>query len=496
MTSPQPHTSTDLLLARYRMPELPQDFYPATVGKLLPLGGYEYQTPDFRNAIRLINSRLNLRFDELQIDVLGLMSTGLSQANRFRKDIHIAQRYGENSSVHSCHSAILMTEMFRRAGLLESSAQTAEIFTMRVTTTIGCLVHDMGEILGEFNSVAQRTSNSNLAEDPDTERGIFECALRLAYQMVLEQREYDFYDVLKHMREDAGVGKSNPSNSVPIPELLKRTPRPAFEPQIEESIQLFLQAYDLAELKNPDQRSNSELFMGYAVKAIEHMQGTRHFTRFSTKDAFYQRLNLFSPFSIESSEARNPHWGGGVRTDETLPLSLSESRRMLKNVEYVEGEIGHLFKYATTPAELALARTIRDSTYQTIIEWFNASGAVIDRRKQEMSPLIREVMDEYFEEGISSDARREKLRLLEKLLSFEAKELLAKVRSSRSAHGDKHNPNEWDRLEDIETKGRIMSLYQRAIEADYRPAPGEILLKLEQIPAAIGAIKPVDFRVG
>ena len=489
--SPQPHTSTDLLLGRYRLPALPQDFYPATVGELLPLGGYEYQTPDFHSAIRLIDSRLNLRFDPLQLEVLGLMLTGLSQANRFRNDIHIAQRYGENSSVHSCHSAILMTEMFRRAGLLQEDTQTAQVHTMRVTTTIGCLVHDMGEILGEFNSVAQRTSSAELVEDPNTERNIFETALRLAYKAVLDRQPYNFYLALKHMREDAGIGRMNGSIAMPIPQVLTRYPTAEFDPQTEDSIQLFLQAYDLAELKNADQRSTQELFMGYAVKAIEHMQGTRHFTRFSTKDRDYKRLNLFSPFSVESGEARNPNWGGGVRSDETLPLSLSESRRMLKNVEYVEGEIGDLFHFEASPQELALAQVIRDSTYLSVIEWFNASGAVVDRRNRVMNPLISGLIQEYFDQGTTPEARREKLHLLEKLLVAESKELITKVRRSRADKREKYNPNEWSELEDVETKGRMMSLYQRAIECDYRPARGEILLTLDRIPEKIGAISPV-----
>lgn len=486
------NTSTDLLLNRYRLPALADNFYPAVVGELLPLGGYEYQTPDFHSAIRLIDSRLNLRFDPLQLEVLGLMLTGLSQANRFRNDIHIAQRYGENSSVHSCHSSVLMTEMFRRAALLESFAQTAIVHTMRVTATIGVLVHDMGEILGEFNSVAQRTSNANLAEDPNTERNIFECALRLAYKSVLDRQPYNFYQALKHMREDAGIGKPGASEVTPIPELLKNYQVPAFDPQIEDSIQLFLQAYDLAELKNPELRSSNEMFIGYAVKAVEHMQGTRHFTRFSTKDPSYRRINLFSPHSVESSEARNPRWGGGVRSEETLPLSLSESRRIIKNIEYVEGEVGELFHYARTNEELALACAIRNSVYQTIIEWFNASGGLIDRRNQAMNPLIRDVMKEYFDPETSGEAKREKLNLLKKLLENESQQLLIKLREMR-AQSPGHNPLSWTQLEDIETKGRIMSLYQRAIDANYKAAPGEILLKLDRIPDAIGPIKPVRF---
>ena len=480
---------SELLLSRYKLPALSADFYPATVAALLPLGGYEYQTPDFHTAIRFLDTELYLSLDPLQLEVLGLMLTGLSQANRFRNDIHIAPRYGENSSVHSCHSAILMNEMFRRAELIESGRQTAPIITMRVMTTIGCLVHDMGEILGEFNSVAQRTSNHDLAEDPNTERTIFETALRLSYQAVLDRRPSNFYSALKHMREDAGIARSNGGLAKPIEQVLQPYTNIAFNPQIEDSIKLFLQAYDLAELKNAEQRSNAELFMGYAVKAIEHMQGTRHFTRFSTKDPAYKRLNLFSPFSVESSEVRNPNWGGGLRSGETLPLSLSESRRMLKNVEYVEGEIGDLFHFAASPEELKLAQIIRDSTYLTVIEWFNACGAVIDRRNRTMNPLISGLIQEYFDQGTSADARREKLHLLEKLLVAESKELLSRLRHSRTSKKDGYNPNEWSELEDIETKGRMMSLYRCAIERDYRPARGEVLLKLDTVPESIGSIR-------
>jgi len=266
---PQTDHPENIVLARYRMPShLPDDFYGNLVHRILPFCGNEYETSDFHSAIQALNLELYLKLDITEEKVLALLLTGLAQAYRFGGDVHIESRLGENSAVHSCHTAILMTEMFRRAGLFEQDQQTAEIIGMRVETTLSCLVHDMGEILGEFTSLGQRATDASLKEDPLLERKVFETALRLAYKAVHDGRHDRFYHAIQGMREQVEElrhdgGDFSGIDSILAPHEVREMPE-----ELEGSIQMFLSLFDMAELKESDvSLGERKLFRGYAVKS-------------------------------------------------------------------------------------------------------------------------------------------------------------------------------------------------------------------------------------
>jgi hypothetical protein len=77
---------------------------------------------------------------------------------------------GENSAIHSLQAVVLGAELFNRAGLFGKGAAEDGVGAWQTPILLGVLVHDMGEILGELSSLAQRSVNKSLREQPEVER--------------------------------------------------------------------------------------------------------------------------------------------------------------------------------------------------------------------------------------------------------------------------------------------------------------------------------------
>ncbi|RMG39463.1 MAG: hypothetical protein D6719_13270 [Candidatus Dadabacteria bacterium] len=473
--SPRP-VSPALNMIKFEKEPTP-DFYPATVRKILPFCGNEYSTSDFHSAVKYLNSQLHLNLNEQESTALGLLLTGLSQTTRFRGSLYLTPELGENSAVHSMHTAVLVNELFRRAELLKPEAQTPEVASMRVEITLASILHDMGEMLGELSSVDERVRDKSLSERPDIERKIFESVTRLAFEAAYSGDHSYFYQQLHEMRKAVKTGSPAGPDLSNLDMVLKQYgsdfPGQDGSPinaAAEAQVQQFLQLFDMAESDDKSGRDKTSLFRGYVVKAVEHMQGTRHLTRFGKKDDNYKELRLFSPRSSRYTAPAVPWRYDEPEKELTLPLSLAESARMTGSLKYVEGEVGHVLALAETEAEKALAEAVRRAQYETIIEMLNASSPVIDLSSDRSHPVVTRLVGSLKDPGMRFDVKRERVQLAGALIKELQLELMTKLDTS----GEEFGP--------VVTRERLMDLYYHALQSGYHPKPGEILALNKELP--------------
>jgi|688.fasta_scaffold93015_2 hypothetical protein len=461
-------------------------FYANTSRAVVDCCGHEVGTPDYHSVLDMLNTRLHLGLDALDRTAFSLMLTGLSNSRRFAGEIHIDSVQGENSAAHSCHAVVLGNEIVRRAGLLAPERASAETDELRRSISIGCFIHDMGEILGELSSLAQRNANHSLEELPDIEREIFRITLSEAYRAASAEPSdpATFYAFVRELRDRAGLSKHGIAGTSPeavagvLKEFSQRQETSPLDGRCRAAVQAALMLYDMAELKGSVTGARP-LFIGNAVKVVEHLQGLRHFMRFAKVDRNRIRLHLFSP---ETHTQTAEGLQNAAPTRETVPLQYVSSRRFLNNVKYIEKELPRLFQYASSPEEKSLAGALRDAAYQTQIEWFSISRNFIDRTPtSELSHLVK-----LQTQLGSADSHSEKiaiLRDLERLLDLQImkdRELFRKGHSRA-----KEDPRSVSQLLSVESRGRIVALYQEALHQGFEPKSETPLLLLDEVPAEL-----------
>lgn len=224
---------------------------------------------------------------------------------------------------------------------------------------------------------------------------------------------------------------------------------------------------------------------------VEHLQGTRHLIRFADHDKSYRPLNLFS--GAPPTKSKNLKQRRFQDSGLTVPLSLCTSTRALKNCAYTENEVGYLFQYAETEAEKTLANVLRDSVYQTTIEYLNGANPVIDRKEEKPDQVVSDLTSEVWRDNVSIEARLEKVRTIIKLQLQKRGELTNRVRSEMK-EAALSGIDKWSTLFDVETKHRLMCLYHRAIEVGYEPEPEVALGMLSSLPSELQPFQDVRFH--
>jgi hypothetical protein len=468
----------------YRIEEPQADFYPQTVRGLLACCGYEYGTKEFHSAINFLNHQLSLGLDELDLRVMGYLLTGLSQAKRFGRDVHISEEQGENSATHSCHTTILNTELMRRAGLLTSEAQTPEVIELRIESTLADLIHDIGESLGEFSSLADRSLDTSRVEIPEVERRVFAICLRLAYTAALEGPAggAKYYQNLWDFRLLARAGKlSNPmttSLALKAIENFESSDRlKVLDIGTEGRIARYLKLFDMCELRQgKEPLSKQQIFGGVYAKLCERLQGTRHIIRFGEKDpddraAF---IKLMNPSSLPSTS--------GIENDESaIPLRYVSNNRVRKNATYMEEDLYQLFQNAQTDVERTLAGAVRDAIYLTMAEWFSVSRAVVNRSVTSEDPYLVDLQKELAQLPAMSERaffQRHTIRnYLEHLLAADSM-----ILQEMKAADDNQEPSQ--KLRVFESRERLRAVYLQAVSKQYVPK-NEVPLALGELPSEL-----------
>ena len=462
--------------------DLGANFYGETSRQLVACCGHEVGTPDYHAAVDLLNKKLRLGLDTIEERALSYMLTALSNSQRFGGEVHINPVQAENSAAHSAHSVILANEIFRRAALLSPEQDVNEVESLRKAISLGCLVHDMGEILGELSSLAQRAAHTSVEEMPDIEREIFRITLTEAFRAAgeLHADSATFYSFIQTFRNEAELGRGGITGTCQnrlallISRYAQQQEDVPLRPDLQERVNAIVRMYDLAEMKT-EEHSPSELLRGNAVKVIEHLQGLRHFMRFAGVEAYDHRLHLFSPESHREQGA----FPRPTPAADIIPLRYMSSARLVQNCKYIEKELPELFTNASTRVELGLAHALRDAAYQCQIEWFSIGRCYVHREPAledtPIASLQKQVM--------AASSQPEKCALLGDL------EYILRIRLNRDREmhrrqksGGPLENHHISALLPYVDRGQVIMLYTEALRLSFVPTSPTPLLMLPEVP--------------
>jgi hypothetical protein len=211
------------------------------------------------------------------------------------------------------------------------------------------------------------------------------------------------------------------------------------------------------------------LFIGNAIKVIEHLQGTRHLIRFATRHPDDRRLNLFSIQQRESEVC-----GSWLPvTDQMLPIRYVSSYQISRMLNYNEAELHDLIRYASSEKQQRFARAAIMATYQTIAEYFSIARPVVEMSVQREDPQYVELQQRW--DG-STDLK-EKLVLMDAIKIYANNKLREDLNSARQERAKAQDGQTQYRFE---TKGRMINLYRWAADSGYLPISSTPLAKLNR----------------
>jgi len=474
MVSPEIQISSKGSLS---LPCVDEHFYASTIRELLPLlGSHEHQDYDYRSALEVLNDRVVLGLEPHELIACSYMLTALARSVRFKSDIHIESSTGEHSAVHTVHSIIMVVDMFRRAGLLATHRRSPEIDLLRRDLSISILLHDMGEVLGEFSSLGQRVVMSGLSEIPEVEAKVFEKVMHLALIASQEHNPSLFYSQVSDLRRAANIAgfASGAVSAEHVLGLLDQLDfrvlsRFTLDEKHAASLKKFTHFYYAAELKIGE-ASDRDLFIGNATKVIEHIQGSRHFMRFATREPTSERVRIYSTPTFPSTFER-------TTSDEfktSLPVSLSSSVSMLGTIKYLDSGVHALMANAKSEVEIRLARGLGDAIYETISESLSMANDFIDLTATRMPDQLIEFVERSQNEDLSLRTRQ-KAHSQARSILVQERDRLSKLWSAQTLSGI--NTAEFY---PVERTGRLIHCYLTAIRKNLTPEGNGPLIKHEQ----------------
>lgn len=330
---------------------------------------------NYRQALSFVNSFSDLGLDAKDIDLFGLYFTALSDSRRFGGDKVLEKEAGENPSTHSLQAVCLKQRIFDEAANAQvqsrsrlSGLQRLQHLEHSQMTGLAVLMHDMGEVLGEFTTAVQRFNDKNLKEDPEAERTIFRYVLRMALEAQETGDREKFFARIDDLKKKTRITKEDGSaGGIPkSSEFLNQYLQPPITLSAENE-QRFAQltaVWDMAEgFHHPlhdtwEKQGINVGFVNQMTKSIDHVQGTRHMVRWARK----------------GSIAQIPDYGAD-RSD----IAHVDQNRAQGNLRYCEAEAGGLFAKlgkAPSPVLTAIARQQAASLYNTISDLVDVSPPV------------------------------------------------------------------------------------------------------------------------
>jgi hypothetical protein len=495
-------------LTSLTLPPLNPYFYASEVKTMLPLiGSFEHNNPQVHLALNRLNNTCRLGLCDLEINALSKMLSVLAVNPRFGADFSIEAAFGENPTAHSFHSVLLVQEAFRRADLLGD----ADMLPVRLGMSNGLLMHDLPEILKELSSLVQRAIH-NVDEVPAIEAQILLPFLKLAlYTSENENFAGEFFRLTYNEREKLNVGVETLSNLGGLLEQLKKfeteeLSKMYLNPGGSRAFERLSKFYFIIELSSKVEPeilkklnlsqdfSEIERFIGCAGSILEHIQGTRHLLRFGTKTENFERLQVFETPSLPSREESliKKVMDGGLTT---LPLSISPSYRIRRNIDYQENGIGEMFdcvkNIPNNSKFLKLAKHIRNMAYETIIELTSCYPVVFDLRAKKIPDFVTERMKKVRSGELSLAERKHTLGEVIEFLKSETRKNVGRFKDQMRNTSCEDRQS---KMFPLESEERVTSLYQAAMDRDYIPRAGEFLLFRDTVPDALRPLKLVRWH--
>lgn len=349
-----------------------------------------YETPlqhhDYLYAVDQINRLYDVGLDDTDTKLLGLLMTSLARTSRYGGDHRVENVKKENTAIHTLQSLNDLRRVFESATLITEHPDGAEIMAPRVlgqpgqyvqelldregnpaapyafevremfqTAARGMLIHDCGEMLGEFDTAYQKAHGMNKVEKHEMERLILRHSLILAMQAIEQDDPARFTDRIAHMRQEAEIQPNGVPNGQQV-EIEKLRAILGPDPVISESsmqrVQHWLEVWDTVEEKKLPQKpeytvsfsQEERAFFRTLVKTVEHNQGNRHLLRYGARD---KRL------------------ADGVISDAKETLGESTQKRALYALRHAEKDLPELFESACSPVARALARSTAALVYES-----------------------------------------------------------------------------------------------------------------------------------
>lgn len=349
-----------------------EDNYDEASKFIASITGYEFlhverpeRTIHMRQALEYINQHGRLGMEESDLELLTLYYTALSEVRRFGGDPVMNPDQGENPATHSLQGVALKERVFsnamhqlndrRRKDRLDITAtpEHAHQFALHSQLAgLGFLAHDMGEVLGEFSSVAQRSvAGNSIEEDPDAERKVFAYMLRLAAHCLDNEKKGDtvhgtgfFFQEVDRLRQSAGLSDATgasrgvPKTATELDNLLQSPV--SLDASSDQRVAQWTAIWDMAERGDSQpmhkiwgQEGANIPFLNQLVKSLDHVQGTRHF----------------------------------IRTGNRERMKEFDGRRVIGQYHYVESEVAPMFAAldGTQPVLEEVGRTQAALVYDT-----------------------------------------------------------------------------------------------------------------------------------
>ncbi len=369
-----------------------------------------FETPlrahDYGFAVKEMNKLYDIGLDQTDQELLGLLMKSLARTGRYGGDPSVENGLKENTAIHSLQSVNDIRRVFEKATILEQGAEPLlyapdqhEVFQLSAKAMI---IHDCGELLGEFDTAYQKAHNLNPVDKHGMERLILKRSLMMAME-ALEHGDPESF-TLKNagLREEAKI--QDKESGEPLGQSVKLAHiKKIFggkEPQISEEgkarVAKWLEIWDMVEDKDlpkkpeytpqftdPDQRAFYRTF----VKTIEHNQGNRHRARFGAQDKRLAESGL---------------------SDATETVEDTTQKRTLYYIRHVEKDLPELFDSAKTPVESALARATAAFAYESNREFFRYNNPAVfhvvrDREGAPLPPIREDAEHVELPEGLPQD---------------------------------------------------------------------------------------------
>lgn len=342
LTEQEAHAHTDA----YRVER--GHYYRSETKYLSQLVGHEIAPDqrDFHRAVAYINRASKLGMDAQDEAVMGHMLTALSLQSRFVGDPTMPLRRGENPASHSLQCINMMERLF---ALLPAGSDEAQLAQLRQFVGLTLMIHDMGEVLGEAAGVQH---SGVVFEDGFSKEALERTVLEHVLSLAIAQEEsalpkgYFAQQVAQLTASLDIAGRAERQESLTQQEVdaaLAAHPVPPLSEAGRQRLTQWMALWEMAEQPEKTDTSRADValpqhpaFVGNLIKSIEHTQGTRHLIRFALKE--------------NESEGK-------------LPLHTVQLKHMLRNFNYVEGELGALYSLAQAPLEKTLSQLQRDQVY-------------------------------------------------------------------------------------------------------------------------------------
>lgn len=310
---------------------------------------------EIRMAVQRVNEESNIQLDAKYVEVFSLLFMGLKDVERFTTNKHISPKNRGNTASHCLSVCALGDDVFYEA-FKNASHPNAMIPELRQNFHVATLMHDLGEMVAEFLTLAKQTRT--VAQDhAEGERIIADFFCELAFSCVETNNPQLFIDTVAELRDRADI-VNHPdidTSEGAIAVITKyiedfdRWPQFSDDPEKDREKRLDIKA-DTQELMEFYDKAEAKLGLsGPIVKSMQRTEGEQYFQRMQGKDggipwhdatsalilAAIERIETALPEMYERCELRSQRgwlkhvhlhiYDSAIKHIETMPEVISRT---------------------------------------------------------------------------------------------------------------------------------------------------------------------------